>query len=74
MKEWLSLLLDDDEIKLAKDPKWALEFYTKAFQEMDSCDEAEQLFPYMLKCPVCLSVAVIDDEELKVTHRPLNWN
>lgn len=49
------------EITQSKDPERSKEFWSKLAFEVESCDEATQMFPDMLKCPVCMSELELRD-------------
>jgi uncharacterized protein with PIN domain len=73
MKTWLLYLIDfDQDVRLAKNPDHCEKFWQKLSFEVESCAEADQLFPDMLRCPVCSGE--LNSKTLFVTHRPLNWN
>lgn len=55
MEHFLPYLLDfEKEIAQSKDIARAKEFWLKLAWEVETCAEAAEVFPDMLKCPVCM--------------------
>lgn len=60
----------EEEITQSKDPKRSKEFWSKLAWDVESCHEADQLFPDMIKCPVCMGEVI----EGVTFHRGISWN
>lgn len=48
----------EKEITESSDPEGVLKFWQKVAWEVETCMEAEQMFPDMQICPVCLQRAL----------------
>lgn len=70
MERLLPYLLDFEvEIARSKDIQRAKDFWAKLAWEVQTCNEAAELFPDMVVCPICLNG--IDDGYLRHKH-PIN--
>lgn len=59
------------EIESSSDPERKRSFYEKLSFDVLTCDEAAEVFPDMLKCPVCLEEATLHEDCLILLHKDL---